>query len=82
MADLTPRRECNPLAQSGGCRWGGGGGMPGVGASICTVPYPAFSLGSTNAMAESAHGGPHLLPFVAMFLGGSVGGMQLGSADI
>ena len=33
------------------------------------VSYPAFSLGSTNAMVESPHGGPHLFPFVTVFLG-------------
>ena len=41
--------------------------MPWVGATLCT--FPAFSLGSTNAMVESPHGGPHLFPFVAVFLG-------------
>ena len=60
-------------------------------ASLCT--FPAFSLGSTNAMVEKPARWPYLLPFEAMYPGqggfvepsepyGSVGGMHLGSADM
>ena len=41
--------------------------MPWVGAMLCA--FPAFSLGSTNVMVESPHGGPHPFPFVAVFPG-------------
>ena len=41
-----------------------------MGASLCT--FPAFSLGSTNAMVDNPRGGPQLLPFVAVYLGAFV----------
>ena len=41
--------------------------MPWVGATLCT--FPALSLVSTNAMVDNPHGGPHLLPFVALYPG-------------
>ena len=59
MADVDPPRECNPLCAVGRLSGGRGGGMPWVGATLCT--FPAFSLVPKNAMVDNPHGGPHLL---------------------
>ena len=59
MADVDPPRECNPLCAVGRLSGGRGGGMPWVGATLCTLP--AFSLVPKNAMVDNLHGGPHLL---------------------
>ena len=97
MADVDPPRECNPLCAVGRLSGGRGGGMPWVGATLCT--FPASSLVPKNAMVDNPHGGPHLLtlrscvsgcktsPEPGGFVGpsepyGSVGGMHLRSADI
>ena len=55
-----------------------GGGMPWVGATLCT--FPAFSLVPKNAMVDNPHGGPHLLTLRSCV--SRCGGMHLRSADI
>ena len=72
MADLNPHRECNRLCAVGRLSGGRGGGMPWVGATLCT--FPAFSLVYTNAIVDNPRGGPHLLPFVAVYPGAYDGG--------
>ena len=83
MADVNPPRECNPLCAVGRLSGRRGGGIPWVGATLCT--FPAFSLVPKNAMVDNPHGGLHLLTLRSCVSGcvyGSVGGMYLGSADI
>ena len=42
MANVNPPRKCNPLCTVGRLSGGSGGGLPCVGATLCT--FPAFSL--------------------------------------
>ena len=43
MADLDPPRECNPLCAVARLSGGRGGGMPWVGATLCTFDLASVS---------------------------------------
>jgi len=65
MANVNPRRECNPLCAVR--RLSRGEDVEGCLVWVSRlVPYPAFTLGSTNTIVDSLHREPHPLPFVAV----------------